>query len=81
MTRFTRDTSLFELHKLPNSLAVKSSEDSRYDFQGFEPDPGWVENIGTVEGAVNRELECRLGLRANGLVGTGCSGGSSCWGA
>ena len=56
------------LHKLPNSLAVKSSKDSRYDFQGFEPDPEWVDNIGTVEGAVNRELECRLGSRANGPV-------------
>ena len=46
------------LRGLPNSLALKSSEDSHYDFQGFEPDPEWVEDIGTVEGAVNRELEC-----------------------
>src|SRR5882762_10481859 len=56
------------LHGLPNSLAVKTSEDSHYDFQGFKPDPDWVENIGTIEGAMNQELESQLGSHANGPI-------------
>jgi hypothetical protein len=41
---------------------------SRYHFQDFAPDPDWIETIGTVEGAINRELEVRLGTRANGPI-------------
>jgi len=55
------------LRRLPPSLAVIDSF-SRYNFQDFSPDPDWVEKIGTVEGAVNRELEVRLGTRANGPI-------------
>jgi len=40
----------------------------RYNFQDFAPDPDWVEKIGTIEGAVNQELEVRLGMRANGPI-------------
>jgi len=34
----------------------------------FSLDSDWVEAIGSVQGAVNRELEVRLGTRANGPI-------------
>jgi len=55
------------LRQLPPSLAILNSF-SCYNFQDFAPDPDWVEKIGTIEGAVNRELEVRLGMRANGPI-------------
>jgi hypothetical protein len=55
------------LHGLPSSLAITESF-SRYNFAEFSLDPDWVENIGSVQGAVNRELEVRLGTHANGPI-------------
>jgi hypothetical protein len=46
------------LRSLPTSL----------DIENFEPQNHWIDIIGTVEGAVNRELECQLGMHANGLI-------------
>ena len=64
-----RDTKLKRLsvylRDLPASLPTADTS-SRYNFINFSPDPGWIEDIGTVEGAINRELEVRLGTRANG---------------
>ena len=66
-----RDTKLKQLSLylcgLPLSLAVLNSF-SHYNFQDFSPDPDWVEKIGTIEGTVNRELEVRLGMCANGPI-------------
>ena len=44
------------LRRLRSSLAICESL-SRYDLVHFSLDPDWVEVIGSVEGAVNRELE------------------------
>ena len=55
------------LNSLSNSIPVPKPGESQYDFQHFAPDPEWVEDIGE-EHAVNRELEVRLGSRANGPV-------------
>jgi hypothetical protein len=55
------------LRGLPSSLVINDSF-SRYNFQNFSPDPDWIDIIGNVEGAVNRELEVRLGSRANGPI-------------
>jgi hypothetical protein len=55
------------LRGLPSSLAIAESI-SRYNFTEFALDPDWVEAIGSVEGAVNHELEVRLGTRANGPI-------------
>jgi hypothetical protein len=55
------------LRGLPSSLAIVEPF-SRYNFTHFSLDPDWVEAIGSVEGAVNRELEVRLGTRANGPI-------------
>ena len=47
------------LHSLPISL----------DIENFEPQKRWIDIIGTsVEGAINRGLECRLGTHANGPI-------------
>ena len=54
------------LHGLPIALTIQNSS-SRYDFKNFQPDTSWIDDIGT-EGAVNRELECRLGTRAHGPI-------------
>jgi hypothetical protein len=55
------------LHGLPHSLPITESF-SRYNFSDFSIDPDWEETIGSTEGAVNRELEVRLGTRANGPI-------------
>lgn len=55
----------FLLKNLPDSLPLKSAEDASINFLGFEPDPEWIDRIGTVEGAVNREIEVRVGPRNN----------------
>jgi hypothetical protein len=55
------------LRGLPSSLAINETF-SRYNFAHFSLDPDWVEAIGSIEGAVNRELEVRLGTRANGPI-------------
>jgi hypothetical protein len=55
------------LRGLPSSLAISESF-SRYNFAQFSLDPDWVDAIGSVQGAVNRELEVRLGTRANGPI-------------
>jgi hypothetical protein len=53
------------LTNLPESSGIPYPESSSYNFATFEPDQDWVEDVG-LEGAVNRELEVRLGSRANG---------------
>ena len=55
------------LSHLPSILAVKSPSESRYNFNNFEPDADWIEDIGIV-GAVNRQLEIQLGTRADGPI-------------
>lgn len=60
----------YYLRQLPATLPIiiNSSESrSRYDFTNFAPDPEWIEDAG-LNGAVNRELEVRLGTRANGPI-------------
>ena len=61
MTSEARNTKLQQLttylRSLPTSL----------DIENFEPQKRWIDIIGTVEGAVNRELECRLGAHANAI--------------
>lgn len=52
------------LCSLPNALATKPSSESHYNFENFEPDVDWIEDLGLV-GAVNRQLKIRLGTRAN----------------
>ena len=46
------------LCSLPNSLATKPSSESCYNFENFEPDVDWIEDLGLV-GTVNRQLEIR----------------------
>ena len=53
------------LHSLPKTLPLPQT--SQYDFSTFAPDPEWMADVGE-EGAVNRELEIRLGSRASGPV-------------
>ncbi|KIM80110.1 hypothetical protein PILCRDRAFT_9688 [Piloderma croceum F 1598] len=55
------------LRGLPSALAIKPSSESRYNFKNFEPDVDWIEDIGLV-GAVNQQLEIRLGTRADGPI-------------
>ena len=55
------------LSNLPTTLAIKPPSESRYNFNNFEPDEDWIEDIGIV-GAVNRQLEIRLGTRADGPI-------------
>jgi hypothetical protein len=55
------------LRGLPPSLPILESF-SHYNFWDFSPDVDWIERTGTVEGAVNRELEVRLGTRAHGPI-------------
>jgi hypothetical protein len=55
------------LRGLPSALAIKPSSESRYNFKNFEPDADWIEDIGLV-GAVNQQLEIRLGTRADGPI-------------
>ena len=43
------------LRNIPTSL----------DIENFEPQKRWIGIIDTVEGSVNRELECRLSTHAN----------------
>ena len=52
-----------ELENLP----YHTSTDSVYKFDVFAINPEWEEDIG-CEGAVNRELEVRLGSRAKGPI-------------
>ena len=47
----------------PSILAVKPPSESRYNFNNFEPDADWIEDIGIV-GAVNWQ---QLGTRADFL--------------
>lgn len=54
------------LHRLPSSLPINLF--SHYNFQDFSLDPEWIEIIGMVEGAVNRELETWLGMHADGPI-------------
>ena len=56
------------LRGLPSSVATGTESFSRYNFAQFSVDPDWVEAIGSVPGAVNRELEVRLGTHANGPI-------------
>jgi hypothetical protein len=66
------------LSLLPKSLPLPSADGGIYQFQHFNLDNDWVADIGE-EGAVNRELEVRLGSRQKGLIqlkerGTGICG-------
>ena len=59
------------LENLPTSLPEPAATDSRFGhFIGFVPDPDDVEDIGTVEGAVNRALEVAFGAdaRSKGIL-------------
>jgi hypothetical protein len=64
-------TDLAQLHlylnNLSRSIPCPAPGSSQYRFETFAPDPEWVTDIGE-EGAVNRELEVRLGSRAVGPV-------------
>jgi hypothetical protein len=55
------------LTSLPQSLPLSSKATPKNDFRNFSPDADWIEDIGE-EGAVNRELEIRLGSRSMGPV-------------
>ena len=55
------------LRGLPSSLAISESF-SHYNFAQFSLDPDWVDAIGSVQGAVNRKLEVRLGTCSNGPI-------------
>jgi hypothetical protein len=55
------------LNNLAGSIPCPAPGCSQYHFETFAPDPEWVTDIGE-EGAVNRELEVRLGSRAAGPV-------------
>ena len=55
------------LCSLPNALATKPSSESHYNFENFEPDVDWREDLGLV-GAVNRQLKIQLGTCANGPI-------------
>src|SRR5882724_1291714 len=72
MTSEDRDNKLLQLaiylNGLPDSLPIKDPADSHYNFQIFELEAEWIDTIGSFEGAVNRELECRLGPWANGPI-------------
>ena len=46
-------------------LNVKPPSESRYNFNNFEPDTDWIEDI--IVGAVNRQLEIQFGTRADFL--------------
>lgn len=52
---------------LPQTLPFPSANNSIYGFENFVLDQDWVEDAGE-EAAVNRELEVRLGSRANGPI-------------
>jgi len=52
---------------LPDSLPFPSAEGATYQFQNFTLNEDWVKDVGE-EGAVNRELEVRLGSRAKGPI-------------
>ena len=49
------------LNGLLDSLPIKDPPDSCYDFQIFKLEAEWIDTIGSIEGAVNWELECQLG--------------------
>jgi len=57
----------FYLQGLPASLPI-TSWFSQYNFDKFELNEDWIETIGTVKGAVNRNLEVRLGTCAHGPI-------------
>ena len=46
-------------------LNVKPPSESHYNFNNFEPDADWIEDI--IVGAVNRQLEIQFGTRADFL--------------
>ena len=52
------------LKELPMDIPIPKQ--SKYNFSNFSLDPDWITDVGEV-GAVNRELEVRLGSRVNGL--------------
>ncbi|KAG1865559.1 hypothetical protein DFJ58DRAFT_771567, partial [Suillus subalutaceus] len=54
------------LKALPTDIPVPPATESKYKFSDFSPDAEWTIDIGEA-GAVNRELEVRLGNRVNGL--------------
>src|SRR5882672_6462300 len=72
MTSEDRNNKLLQLaiylNGLPDSLPIKDPPHSHYNFQIFELEAEWIDTIGSIEGAVNRELECRLGSQANGPI-------------
>lgn len=55
------------LRCLPTALTIQNEPPSRYDFENFQLDASWIDDIGT-EGAVNRELECRLDTGVHGPI-------------
>jgi hypothetical protein len=55
------------LSNLPDNLPLPPPHQSAYQFGSFAPDLEWLEEIGE-EGAVNRQLEIILGLRARGPI-------------
>ena len=55
------------LHHLPDCLPFKPMAESNYGFHSFSTEQEDEEDIG-LEGAINRQLEIRLGHRNNGLV-------------
>ena len=55
------------LVNLPSSIPHADAAQSVYKFHDFAPDQEWVDDVG-LEGAINRELEIRLGSRGNGSL-------------
>ena len=51
------------LSDLPSALAIEPSFKSHYNFDNFELNADWLEDVGIL-GAVNRQLEARLGTYA-----------------
>ncbi len=56
----------YYLSRLPT--CIPKPDKPKLDFRTFELDPEWVENIGSRDGAFNRQMEVYFGSRANGPI-------------
>ena len=59
------------LEELPASIPTVNALSEfplKFDFKKFELDPDWVEMTGSAVGAVNHELEVRLGQQDKGPI-------------
>ena len=75
MSTETREMHLsklcLHLEELPASFPIVdalSEFPSKFDFKKFKLDPDWVEMTGSTVGAINHELEVRLGQQDKGPI-------------